>query len=734
MPPDHSAKIRTHFMQNLSTDYPAAPWEPGWRFCSTPEDAIRFVTTNTRGHITSPGADWLLQLADPSLPGSTQMLYNGLSIRGRKQRQYITLFSVDDGVLTGTFSYMPPPTLSGKKAGTPANGQTWIKAPHGCTLLLCRESRFALVTGALAEEPALTKAEEALNLRFDTLLHNATDQRRPIANLFSINSRHNPPVALAAETLQQRLRGPVANLHGTWSTSDGFEHETFSLNDLYPLTRAWILIHPETALKLVQTALSLQQPSGGFPAWVNDRGETASTAPWPTIVQSFEQAWAGSNDPVLLKKHLPALRKYMQWALRYFDPHRDRVPAWQSEQETFVPNSFERDKATPDLTVLLLTELEALLRLCNQNEHAQTAVEQLKQEHQHLSQTLETLFWNPETKQFSNAWKNGHTLHDPSYASFTPLLLSELPDSFKKPLLENFETTHGFPGQKPLRSWKQEQIDDIEHLPAIHQFTTLEALRRSDSKRALLSLFIRRAREGFAAWFERERIETARLEEHTNRSARHTFSLGPVTAALILCSQDEFRRDTTRKAPVHKTLQHWTNKLRLTAGDIKIVIGTLITILIAHLLYNLTVPINADAQMAEAALSYRQGRLSDTLQLCRRHPNHPLSQFLLANLLMITDNPVEAEALYLKVLRVKTESPSALFGYALALQRNEKFDLAIRRYNDFIDIHEQALSNPRREDLIDLAYEFIRLAEEGFSNPPRWKQVFAYPEMNDLGL
>ena len=101
---------------------------------------------------------------------------------------------------------------------------------------------------------------------------------------------------------------------------------------------------------------------------------------------------------------------------------------------------------------------------------------------------------------------------------------------------------------------------------------------------------------------------------------------------------------------------------------------------------------------------------------------------------MLTGNPLQAEELYHLALRQETGSPSALFGYALALQMNEKYEDAIRRYNDFIDIYEGQLSDPNREDLVDLAYEFLRLAEEDFSKPPRWKRVYTHAIMNDLGL
>lgn len=724
-------------MQNTTIDYPSVPWEPGWRFCSAPEDSIRFIAMESRGEITAQNEGWVLHLADPSLPFSSRLFHNGFSVRVRSRGKVrtITAFAIEDGILTGSISDHTALTLTGKDCTAASPDETWVKTNDSLTLLLCKKSRFVLITGNFPEKLALAKAEEALDLDFASILSIEMQKRQPVTQLFSINPRHNPPVALAAETLHQRLRARTAAIHGLWSTSDGFENEVFSLNELLPLTRAWMIINPETALKLAETALSLQQPSGGFPSWVSDQGVISPSAPWPMMIRSFELAWKEQSDPALLKKHLPALRKYMQWALRYFDPHRDRIPAWQSEAEIFVPNTFDRNKATPDLTVMLLGELAALLRLCKKNEYAQTAVEQLSEEYSQLKRTLETVFWNPETKAFSNVWKDGHILHEPTFASFTPLCLSDLADPFKKPLLEKFEETHGFPGQTKPASWKTEQIDDTAHLPAVHQFTVFEALQCSDTGRALLMLFVRRAREGFAAWFERERIETARHDAHRERPDRHVFSLGPVTAALILATQKEFQQEAVKNAPVIKTMQRWwLHRLRFDATDLRILLGVGLVILLVHQLYSISSPISEDARMSEAALNYRQGRLTETLQICLQYPNNPLSCFLRANLLMLTENPEEAEKLYLKTLKAETESPSALFGYSLALQMNGNFELAVRRYNDFIDIYEPLLSRNGEEDLIDLAYEFLRLAEEKFRKPPKWKRIYRFPEMNDLGL
>lgn len=724
-------------MQNIFTDYPAVPWKPGWRLSAAPEDSCPLITDDAPGGITPPEGSWTLQLLDdPTIPLTVRLLSNGFSLCARKKEQQknIQVLLSRSGILSGSIKGLPMPELSGPEAETQTPGLTWIKTEPCNALLLCKESRFALVTGNLPKELTLLKAEEILEEDFDALRTAETRRRLAVAGLFSSNPRHNPPVALAAESLRQRLRGRTAALHGLWSAADGSDPENFSLNELYPLVHAWQLIEPETALALVQTALSLQQSSGGFPAWVNDQGMVSSAAPWPLIIQAVELALQKNDDPALLKKTLPALRKYMQWALRRFDPQRDRIPSWQSNQEVFVPDSFERGKATPDLTVMLIGELEALMRLCNESSPSESVEKSLSAEHDQLTQTLTTIFWNPENKAFSNVWKAGHYIHEPSFASFMPLLWPGLPQPYKGPLLENFEETHGFPGQADTAGWKKEKIDDSAHLPAIHQFMAFQALQCADRNRALLLLFIRRARDGFAAWFERESLEAARQQSHPTHTHTPAHTLGPVTSALLLSVQNEFRQEARSHTPTRKTLQRIIHRGRLSTTDLKIVLGTVLAMLLFHLIYNSPVRTNQKAKMAEAALSYRQGQFSETLKICRRYPNNALSQFLQANLMILTGNPEQAETLYYNALIKETESPSALFGYALALQLNGKFDDAAKRYNDFLDIHETQLSGGSNAQLVQLAYEFLRLTEAEFSTPPKWKRVYTLPIMNDLGL
>ena len=534
-------------MLNLFTDYPVVPWKQGWTFSAGPDDSIQFITGSIPGTLTLPGAPWILQLLPTPESCSARLFSNGLSISTRKkpEKNRIDLFLLNPGVLTGSVRGLSTPLLTAANVLTDESGLAWIEAAHHITLILSKEERFALITGEFSKEQALRKAEDALEEDFEALMQSETERRNPVGELFSMNPRHNPPVALAAESLIHRLRERTASIHGLWSVADGFEEETFSINELYALVRAWSLIDPSTALELTLTALSLQQSTGGFPAWVNRQGLMSTAAPWPLMIQTFERAWGGSEpDPLILKQTLPALRKYIQWALRRFDPHHDGIPSWQSEQEVFIPESFERDKATPELTVMLLGEITALLRLCEKNHDSETAIDSLTEQRDQLMHTLTTIFWNPEKKSFSNVWKNGHFTDEPSLGSFLPLLVENLDRGYQTPLLENFEETHGFPGHAEPASWKQEQIDDTAHLPAIHQFMAFEALCRADASRALLMIFVRRAREGFAAWFERESIEAARTEKR-----RKTEDGGRRTEVRSQGSENHLRPPTFHISP-----------------------------------------------------------------------------------------------------------------------------------------------------------------------------------------
>ena len=714
-------------MKNIFTDYPDVPWKQGWIFLSGPEDQTPFITGAATGALTIPGGEWILQLIEPSALCTVRLFCNGFSISARKRpdKNRIDALQTAPGVFYGTVSGLPMPQLNATAEITSDNNAVWVQSGHTTTLLLQKNNCFALVCGELTPERALGKAENTLNESFEILAQREAKDRANISRLFSVNPLHNPPVALAAENLKARLRSRTVALHGLWSAADGFANETFSLNEIYPLVRAWCLTDPPVALELIQTALSLQQSNGGFPAWVEPGGLAATVAPWPFIVQSFELAWQSGHDPALLKKYLPALRKYVQWAVRRFDPHRDRIPSWQSEQEVFVPESFERGKATPELTVLLIAEIEALIRLCAESEHTESVTGSLTEERNQLAQTLNTVFWDPAVKAFSNVWKDGHYLREPSFGSFLPLFWRGLDREKQTALLENFEETRSFPGHHAPSSWKQDAIGDTAHIPAIHQFMAFESLRNADNTRTLLMLFAHRMSEGFTVWFDRESIEVARGET----TGAPAFALGPVTAALILAVQDEFAHDEAEAPSVAQQLLRWGHRLRINKADLSIAVGLLLAILIVHLFYTLPHSHDAETRVAEASLNYQQGRYAEALRICRNYPDSVLSRFLQANLLMLNDRPDQAEKFYRQALTQKTGSPSALFGLALALQMNGNFKEAEKRYADFIDIYEK-----RYPETAELADNFRLLAREKFSKPPGWRRVYALPMMNDLGL
>jgi tetratricopeptide (TPR) repeat protein len=715
-------------MPNVFKDYPEVPWKQGWRLTAGPEDPSPFITQSATGSVSLPGADWKLELIAPETPScSTRMFCNGFSIGGRKNPgiNRIDVIITGSGVLCGSFTGFPPPQLTAPSGLRKEADFDWVKNNGASALLMRKETRFALICGEPVLERAVEKAETALDGNLAALLQSETEERKNITRLFSMNARHNPPVALAAENLAARLRERTGAIHGLWSVADGFPAETFSLNELYPLVRAWCLIDPAVALELTLTALTLQQSSGGFPAWIDTGGRLATSAPWPFIAQSFELAWQNNRDPALLKKYLPALRKYVQWAARRFDPHRDRIPAWQSEQELFVPGEFDRGKATPELSVFLIAEIEAVLRLSEENDPSGTGGETLTEERDQLARTLNTIFWNPVQKAFSNVWKAGHYLHEPSFGSFTPLLWKGLDREKQTALLESFEETHGFPGHRDPASWNQEEIDDTAHLPAIHQFMAFEALKNADSARGMVMLFVRRAREGFAAWFERESIEAARQEP----AGTGAYALGPVTAALFLTVQAEFEKEISKAPSTAQRILRWGHRRKINKTDLRIASVFLLAILIIHLAYNLPRHKDTDAHMAEAALNYKQGRFTEALRTCRRYPDNTRSLFLQGNLLMLAEQPAQAEEFYRRALTRETESPSALLGLALALQMNGNFKQAEKRYNDFIDIHES-----RQPEAAALADEFLRLTREQFTKPPKWRRLYALPLMYDLGL
>jgi tetratricopeptide (TPR) repeat protein len=319
--------------------------------------------------------------------------------------------------------------------------------------------------------------------------------------------------------------------------------------------------------------------------------------------------------------------------------------------------------------------------------------------------------------------ENGQIRQEISLGSFIPLFWRGLDKEKQTALLEKFETAPGVPGQQSS-SWEQEDTDDTTQRPAIHEFIAFEAIRANENH-ILLMLFVQRAREKSAVWFEHESLTAAREKP----SGGPAYSMGPVTAALILTVQAEFEREAAQIHSIAQLILRWADRLKIRPTDLYIITGFLLLSAVAHLLYALPHSWNAEARVSEAALDYQQGRYTEAMRICRRYPHHAVSQFVQANMMMLSKRPDQAEDLYRQALTQEPASPSALLGLALALQMNGSLKEAEKRYADFLDIYENRL--PAAAELAD---EFRMLSQEEFRRPPRWQRIFELPLMNDLGL
>ncbi len=718
-------------MNNIFTDYPNTLWPRNWSVASSPADSTPFVTSSICGELTALNAEWTLQLVDTHRSYTIRIFHNALSFSTFKIKNpnRTDALVISPGILLGEVNGLPLPHLTAENGLKKKMDTTWVQNGIHTTLLLCQNKRFVLINGNITLERALKKAEDALTQPFDSLVKTETQMREKAAQLFSINPRHNPPVALAAEQLRAYLRSPGDSIHGLWSAANGFSKETFSLNELYPLICAWNLIDPSIALELVQTALSLQQSNGGFPAWVEANGLAASVAPWPLIAQSFELAWQSDRDPARLKRVLPALRKYALWAIRHFDPHHGGIPTWQSEQEIFVPNRFEQGKATPDLVVFLILEIEAVMRLCEKSDPPDPAITLLTDERDHLVEMLNRIFWDPKLKSFSNIWKNGDIQHEASFSSFLPLFWRGLDSEKQVALLNRFEETRDFSQNTKWNAQTKEMEYGLSRLSPIHQFMAVKFLCSANNMRSQLLFFLHRIRKNFTTWFEHENIIVMRHFEKQAPSKTSTYSLSPVTAALILTAQKEFQKPDAETPTAARMISRWIHRLRLNKTDLLIITICFLSILVIHLIYSLQHNQHARLQIGEASLCYQQGQYEQTIRICRMHPDNALSLFLQANISMVGNRPDLAESLYREALIKKTKSPSALLGLALALQMNGKFAEAAKRYDDFIVIHGHTQPTAAK-----IAKQFIRFSNKQLSTPLNWKRIYAFPLMNNLGL
>jgi hypothetical protein len=638
---------------------------------------------------------WSLQVPIPQ-NSRIHLLFNGFCgyFEQKKKRMSAEVLIPEPGVCWGRFSNIPAPVLVSETAPEDTGGYQWMDHDTAPALLAIRGDTFCLVTRAHIAADAVKLAEACLAADFEHCLREEFDRRSGAVKLFEQLNHHDALTVISTEHMMRSLRPAEGNIPGPWSQSPASDTPHLNTNEVYALVMAWRHIDIGTAEDLLRTVLHVQTSSGAIPVLFAPH-ETYSVleAPKPLLAKAAEALWKAGGNTRFLEDILPHLRRHLQWLLHHFDPKRRGLHCWQNSSEPLTPEIYESDLATVDLTVLLLSEIEALERLRRAS---------------------------PEESQFVNAVLRGRMTKVRGFPAFVPLWWSKLPLTQRGQVFERIRESGNLPGGVSLLSWRKSALEDSA-FPLLQQLLVLEILKATDPHGTLISGFSRLIMQGFVEWHKQS------VDEY------QTLRMDAVTAAFIINLQ-ESRHGGMESG---NRLADWGLKLfrktRTDWFDIAVVAASILAIFAVREVYRqLRQPPPLIMLESELNSGYANKDIERALKagqaIIRHYPEESLlAKFLTANVLLIQHRYEEAEILLADVREVYPDSPGPMIALGLAQQLQGRFQEADKNYAEFCYLFGDIFP-----ELVESIEKNRHLMAEGFRAPPKWSEIYRYQLMHEL--
>lgn len=677
-----STKIKT-FSERII--YPDLIWMSGWTFGfdplsdprSTPRNGTVFRTLPEKGSISGPDPEsWKIHFR---LPPKTHLNYFSNGFVALRRNPLAVIASPAPNVLCGVISKRYGMELQCDHRHNEANGTAHFPSDSGVASLLRNEHEgaiyFSLAVDMDSYEEADTLAKEHLAHAPENLipLHSC---RQKLVHSFDSLKKLNTLPALAGECLLKQLRVPEGVFTELWPASPSMAHEAFSLNELYPLLTAWCDIDLEYARTLYDTALNLQRMDGHFPSWVTPSGDRNSfDAPHLFFAQCAELLLQKTDDRAYAKRCLPKLNNYMRWSLRHYFPQHMLHPAGQSAAETLAPELWSKNVASVEHTLLLICELEALVQLHHQTDSPIPVF--IPQALDKLTTLFETEFWNPQTRTFSFCYLREEKTALFGLHEYLPLLYKKLDRDKRNTLLAQFKLSpwaHGF--QVDPQTGKQ-----TSPATPLQQFIILQCIKTADPHNQTAA-HVARTWNNLLTWQQRYFYKKLSTEMPAIDTAFICLLIDLQTLRMNLIRQS---------APWVKWIRAMVHKLQLTRDDLIIVLVFSFLIFGTRMLYHNKTEATVETGLQEARASYRERDLNLTVNICQTlletQPDLQEARLMLANILLATDAPRDAEQHYRKLRELDEDNPAFLLGLAMSLHRRGRAEEANEYYREFQDYY-----------------------------------------------
>lgn len=721
--------------QRPTSGHPAGLWISGWRLVppaspggTGPERAIGLRTMNEPGSVgpVRTPATWSFHLERPEeLAAPAVRLYAfGFQLDFALEPVASALvFSPEPGVLCGQVpAQIRPALFCAEREIQIAEQTSWLHTDRDYILLLKAthgtDTRFCLVVREAGDEAgAVDRACHFLGQNVPQLFED--ECRRRAAFWAAVHNGEGPKdlAARALETLFAHLRPPEGALPFRWSLASLEEPPRFDLNQLWPLVLAWQIVDPAVAADLVKAALSCQGPNGFLPAQIAPDEPGTGTAALPLIAQAAERAAAARPEPGYLDYVLPRLRAYLTWALRHYQPEGTELPCWTCAEEALIPETYDHNLASADLTTFLLLEIAAYRRLAQASFAAADDAFWLAQERR-LAGLLHNVFWENERQCFPDRYRQGTAIERVTLSAILPLLWPGVRPFQRQGALQWLKRPDGFESMPGIPAWIRWDTDTEEPpVRALHQFLVLQALRQVGARNELQTWC-----QDLTELLYQQMKENGGLSDPLSPGpSRVPPQAAPSAAALTIFLRTAASREVLTAKPAAPIWQ-WADRHHrlLFLLPTSLLVGGWLALALAFLFKTRPPQTAIETWASLAQRHYREGRYADAQalfeQVLSRSPGIVPVELFLANALLKQGDLVAAEDHYRRLISRAADNPVPYLNLAVTFYCQGRTNEAVRGFREFIEkfgAQYPELAARAREALILLAP-----AEPAGSPPP----------------
>lgn len=516
-------------------------------------------------------------------------------------------------------------------------------------------------------------------------------------------------VETAIRIITSNLRRPTKSIpfHSSFSTISG--REIIDVNNIYPLALAWNCIDPAIAESLVKCVFFMQDSDGAIASrYLPDGMPLTSEAPWPLLIQTARKIWERNRNMDFLEAVMPRMYRYADWICYHFDPDQTGIPRWQSSEESLMPSVFSPHVAAPDLSILLLCELEALKHFESERPAVFRDNLYVRPEMDKLTNLIQNYFWDHSRNEcsFKNIRDHSRLPAPLFYTALITMSRSVSPEirMRAKPILSralrNMMSPELWPNSESFR------------LNGVYALLLIDAAEEAGMQAECMQ-FCRQ----IGATIRKHHRSTGNLpeviafdSENRNDSMDSSGTSNPLIMSTVAVYSDAFLKRYGSQASLGSRLLNRLNRHPVLNLSIPLALAAIIFFSVALLTILKKAPTGADinASMGLANRFYETGEYEEALDISERFIDNDLdsvyTDLIRAKILYKMGEYDEAEKIYRKMLGGDAPYPSIYLNLALLEYKRNRFDEAIDMYGDFIEKHGDVFpyEAERAEQAMDL--------------------------------